>query len=107
MTEIVQPKYQIIAIISGILTIMAFSNLVLTVYIKKEAEHLSYTWIMLVLTAQSLLVIYGLINNSYGIFIPSSIIIMGASYILFVKLNNNNNMKIIEDELKTKNILIN
>ena len=86
MTEIVQPKYQIIAIISGILTIMAFSNLVLTVYIKKEAEHLSYTWILLVLTAQSLLVIYGLINNSYGIYLPPIILICGLLFILYVKL---------------------
>jgi len=98
------PKYQIIAVISGILTIIAFSTLVLSVHITKEAEHLTFMWIGLVLTAQFLLLIYGLINSSYGIYLPASILIIGVTYILYIKLTYSKN-KMVEDELKGKNIL--
>lgn len=80
------PKYQIIAIISSVLTIIGFSSLVLRVHMTKEAEHLSYTWIFLILMSQSLLIIYGVINNLYGIYIPATILIVGVLSILYVKL---------------------
>jgi uncharacterized protein with PQ loop repeat len=99
-----QPKYQYIAGIAGILTILAFSHLVNRVYITKQTEHLTYTWALLVLTAQSLLVLYGILNNAYGIYLPAIIIVMGISYILYVKIDysvDNN----IEIQLKNKNII--
>ena len=99
-------KYQIIAVISVILTIIAFSSLVLRVHMTKESEHLTFTWIFLVLISQSLLVIYGVINNSYGIYVPAVILLIGVLYILYIKLNYDN-VKRIEDELKSKNILTN
>jgi uncharacterized protein with PQ loop repeat len=99
-------KYQIIAVISVILTIIAFSSLVLRVHMTKETEGLTFTWIFLVLISQSLLVIYGVINNSYGIYVPAVILLIGVLYILYIKLNYDN-VKRIEDELKSKNILTN
>jgi uncharacterized protein with PQ loop repeat len=101
-----EPKYQIIAVISSILTILAFSNLIFNVHMTKETEHLSLIWIFLVLTAQSLLVVYGLINNSFGIYVPASILILGVLYVIYIKANYSNT-KLIEDELRTKNILTN
>ena len=80
------PKYQIIAIISSVLTIIGFSSFVLRVHMTKETEHLSYTWIFLILMSQSLLIIYGVINNLYGIYIPATTLIVGILYILYVKL---------------------
>jgi uncharacterized protein with PQ loop repeat len=100
------PKYQLIAVIACILTIISFSSLVLRVHMTKETEHLTYTWIALVLTAQSLLVVYGVINNSYGIYVPASILIVGVFYILYVKLHFSD-VKQVEDDLRLKNILIN
>ena len=93
------PKYQIIAVISSILTILAFSHLIFNVHMTKETEHLSLIWIFLVLTAQSLLVVYGVINNSYGIYVPASILLIGVLYILYIKLNydNGNGTKINND----------
>jgi uncharacterized protein with PQ loop repeat len=98
------PKYQYIAVISGILTIIAFSHLVHRVYTTKQTEHLTYVWALLILTAQSLLVLYGILNNSYGIYLPAIIIVIGISYILYVKINysvDNN----VESQLKMKNII--
>ena len=101
-------KYQFIAIISGFLTILGFSHLVFRVYSTKETTHLTFTWLFLILSAQTLLMIYGILNNSYGIYLPSIILITGLLYILYVKLTyykdieNNTN---IENILKLKNII--
>ena len=98
------PKYQFIAVISGILTILAFSHLVHRVYTTKQTEHLTFTWIVLVLTSQSLFVIYGILNNSYGIYLPPIILISGLLYILHVKLTYEDSAN-IENNLKEKNII--
>lgn len=98
------PKYQFIAIISGILTILGFSHLVFRVYSTKETTHLTFTWLFLILSAQTLLMIYGILNNSYGIYLPPIILISGLLYILYVKLSYENTAN-IEDKLKLKNII--
>ena len=98
------PKYQIIAGIAGTFTLLALSNLIYRVYETQNTEHLTYTWIFLILSAQSLLVLYGLLNNAYGIYLPAIVVISGISYILFVKVSNTTENK-IEMELIKKNIL--
>lgn len=97
-------KYPIIKIIAGILTVVAFISVVLQVYITKQTEHLTFTWIILFFISQLLLLIYGIINNKYRIYLPSLILIIGLLYILKIKQNNLINRK-IEKELKQKNIL--
>lgn len=98
------PKYQIIAGIAGTFTLLALSNLFYRVYETQNTEHLTYTWIFLILSAQSLLVLYGILNNAYGIYLPALVGIMGILYILFVKTSNINENK-IEMDLINKNIL--
>lgn len=98
------PKYQFIAVLSGILTILAFSHLVYRVHTTNQTEYLTYIWLFLGLSAQSLLAIYGLLNNAYGIYLPASILISGLLYILYIKLNYEN-IANIEDKLKLKNII--
>lgn len=105
------PKYQYIAIVAGILTISAFSHLVYRVYLTKETYHLTYMWIFLLLSAQSLMFLYGMLNGAYGVYLPAITLVIGASYILYVKLNNSNSLDknpsndMIEKELKKKQIL--
>jgi uncharacterized protein with PQ loop repeat len=81
-------KYQFIAITSGILTILAFSHLVFRVHSTKYTDNLTYTWILLVLSAQSLLMVYGFLNKSYFIYLQGFIILVGLLYILYIKMNN-------------------
>lgn len=99
-----QPKYQFIAALSGILTILGFINLVFRVYVTKETTHLTYTWLFLVLSAQTLLMIYGILNNSYGIYMSPIILISGLMYILYVKLTYEINAD-IENGLIEKDII--
>jgi uncharacterized protein with PQ loop repeat len=81
------PKYKWISVIAGIFIILGFSNLVLRVHNTKETEHLTYTWILLVLTAQTSLFIYGFLNNFYGIYLPAFIICILLLYIVYIKSN--------------------
>lgn len=99
-----QPKYQFIAGLAGILTILGFSHLVYRVYKTKETDHLTFVWLFLVLSAQSLLFLYGILNNVYGIYLPSTILLMGLLYILYVKLNYYLDDS-VENQLKLKNII--
>jgi len=79
-------KYQWIAIISGVFAILGFSHLVFNVYYTKKTDHLTFIWLFLVISAQTLLIIYGLLNKSYGIYLPPILLISGLLYILYVKL---------------------
>ena len=83
-------KYQWIAIISGEFTILGFSHLVFNVYYTKKTDHLTFIWLFLVITAQTLLIIYGLLNKLYGIYLPAILLICGLLYILYVKLTYEN-----------------
>lgn len=99
-----KPKYQIIAGIAGTLTLLALSSLIHRVYKSQNTEHLTYAWIFLILSAQLLFAIYGFLNNAYGIYLPAILVLIGISYILYVKLKNIQENK-IEMELINKNIL--
>jgi len=100
------PKYQWIAFVAGISTILAFSHLVYKVYLTKQTEHLTFIWIGLVLVGKILLVLYGILTRSYGIYLPAAIISLGLFYVLYVKLTYDNTTQIrIENELKHKNII--
>jgi hypothetical protein len=100
------PKYQWIAFVAGMLTILALIDLIYGVHLTKQTEHLTFTWIGLVLSSKILLVLYGILNKSYGIYLPASLIILGIGYVLYVKLTYDNTTQIrIENELKHKNII--
>ena len=94
-------KYKIIL---GILAIIIFSQLNYKFNIIKQVEYLSYYCIFLMIVSQVLLVIYGIINNMLVIYLIGIIILIGLSYILYIKLIFTYNSR-IERELKDKNIL--
>ncbi len=104
MTQLSHPKYQGIAFIAGMFTLLALSSLIHRVYITQNTEHLTYMWVFFILTAQTLLMIYGILNKAYGIYIPALIVITGISYILYVKVTNVIKVD-LEKELINKSIL--
>ena len=71
-------KYEELALISGIATITAFSLLIQHVYVTKITENLTYFWIFLNLTGQSLLFAYGKINNIFGIYFPAIVLVISS-----------------------------
>jgi uncharacterized protein with PQ loop repeat len=76
----------------------------MNVHVTKNTENLTFTWILLVLLSQSLLILYGIINNAYGIYIPSSVLILGILYISYVKINYSDNQA-VTSSLVDKEIL--
>lgn len=79
-------QFEHIALIAGTLTLIAFSNLVYIVHKTKITKNFSYVWIFLTIIAQTLLLFYGIINGTYGIYITSTGILLGVFYILYVKM---------------------
>ena len=99
-----EPKCKYIFIVAGILNVLAFSHLVYNVYITKQADALTYSWILLVTLSSSLLLIYGILNNLFYTYLPAFIILLGLFYIAYIKMNYETNNK-IEEELKKKDII--
>ena len=95
------PKYQLLAIISFILTILGFSNLIVNVHTTK---YLTFIWIFLIFLAQILLIVYGILNNIHVIYFPVLILLIGLLYILYIKFNYDVNND-VETELKIKDII--
>jgi uncharacterized protein with PQ loop repeat len=86
-------KYESLVGIAGILGLVSFSSLLQKIYETHNTTSLPWSWIIINLVAQSLSVIYGIINNAYGIYIPCIIFVLGLLYILYVKLNHNEKNK--------------
>ena len=74
-------KYESLVGIAGILGLVSFSSLLQKIYETHNTTSLPWSWIIINLVAQSLSVIYGIINNAYGIYIPCIIFVLGLLYI--------------------------
>ena len=98
-------KHEELTLIAGILIITAFSFLIQHVYVTKITDNLTYFWIFLNLVAQSLLFIYGKVNNIFGLYFPALIIFTGVTYVLYVKITYSEATQVV-DELKQKDILV-
>lgn len=98
-------KYRYLLVISSILTISAFVNLVFRVHVTKDTEHLTYIWAILNLCAQILILSYGLVNKVHEMYIMSTVFILGIVYILYTKAIHEETEH-IEKTLEDKNILI-
>lgn len=81
-------KYNFIPILASVFSITAFTFLTFRVHTTRETEHLAYIILLLILSAQILLFLNGIINAAVHIYIPAIIMICLISYILYIKINN-------------------
>jgi uncharacterized protein with PQ loop repeat len=79
-------KYEILATTAGVINLISFSSLLHNVYFTNNTESLTWVWVLTNIIAQSLFLAYGIINKSYGIYLPTSFFILGLIYILFTKI---------------------
>jgi hypothetical protein len=81
-------KYEYLASISLLLNISSFMSLLLNVY--RTGDTNNFTWVYLFgnVISQSLLIIYAKINNAWGIYIPTILILIGILFILSVKVKS-------------------
>lgn len=78
-------KLPILATISLMANVVAFFSIVSNIYVTHQTQ--SYTWFSLFVnvSAQILLIIYGLANNAPEIYGPTVLLLFGLSYIIYDK----------------------
>ena len=74
--------------VAGILGLVSFSSLIQQIYKTHNTTSLPWTWIIMNLAAQTLSMIYGIGNLSYGIVLPGILFMAGLLYVLYIKLNH-------------------
>lgn len=81
-------KYKFIPILASIFSVTAFSFLTFSIHTTRKTDDLNYIILFLILSAQLLLFLNGIINDAIHIYIPSIIIICFLTYIIYIKVNN-------------------
>ena len=83
-------KYSLLATSSLMFNVIAFFSLLLNIYKTKNTS--SFNWIYLFgnVTAQLLLIIYGIVNKAPEIYGPTILLFIGLLYIVFVKFTYHN-----------------
>ena len=82
------PKFESLIGVAGIFGLVSFSSLIQKIYDTHNTTSLPWTWLIMNLSAQVLSLLYGLANKAYGIYIPTSLFLIGLIYILYVKINH-------------------
>jgi uncharacterized protein with PQ loop repeat len=97
-------KHENYKYIASVLMTFAFATLVYRVYKTKDVVNLSYLWIILIVFGQLFLLFYGIDNKKVEIIIPAFVVLLGALYILYLKITQREQEELIK-ELKDKDIL--
>lgn len=78
-------KLEILAASAGILGIISFSSLLYRIFLTYNTTSLPWTWVVSNISAQSLMLAYGLVNKLPGIIWPSFVFVLGLIYIVIIK----------------------
>jgi hypothetical protein len=79
-------KYELLAASSLMFNVVAFASLIVNIHNTKDTSSFNWGYLFGNVVAQILLIIYGIANHSYGIYIPTTFLIFGLSYIVYIKL---------------------
>jgi len=91
-------KYELMATTAVLLNFSSFSSLLYNVMTTHNTTTLPYVWFYTNIGAQVLMIVYALINGAYGIYIPTSILLIGLIYMLFIKMFYENDVKTMNNE---------
>ena len=78
-------KYEPLMAIAGGIGLLSFSFLVKKVYSTQNTTSLDEVWLLGNFVAMLLNLFYGIVNNAYGIYLPSILFLIGLVYIIYVK----------------------
>lgn len=79
-------KYELLASASLLFNFSSFGTLLYNVVTTRNASTLPYMWFYTNIIAQVLMIIYAVINGAYGIYLPTSVLLAGLLYMLFIKV---------------------
>jgi hypothetical protein len=80
-------KYEILAASSLMFNVIAFASLIINIHNTQDTSSFNWGYLFGNILAQILLIIYGFANHSYGIYIPTTFLILGLCYIVYIKLS--------------------
>jgi len=78
-------KYEILAATSLIINVASFLTIIYNVSQTKRVDTLTWTYLIGNCFGQILLITYGIINKAWGIYLPTTIIFFGLTYLIYVK----------------------
>lgn len=78
-------KLEILAASAGILGIVSFSSLLYKIFLTYNTSSLPWTWVVSNMSAQLLMLAYGVVNKLPGIIWPSFVFVLGLIYIVIIK----------------------
>lgn len=78
-------KYELLASGALVLNMSSFFTLLYNVYDTKNTSTLPWKWVFLNMSAQILLITYGVLNGAWGIYLPTIFLLTGLIYIGYVK----------------------
>ena len=79
-------KYEILASVALLFNFSSFGTLLYNVVTTRNASTLPYMWFYTNIMAQVLMIIYAVLNGAYGIYLPTSVLLLGLLYMLFIKM---------------------
>jgi uncharacterized protein with PQ loop repeat len=79
-------KYELLATSSLMFNVVSFYSLIVHIYETKDTSSFNWGYLLGNIGAQVLLIIYGIANNSYGIYVPTTILLIGLCYIMYIKI---------------------
>jgi hypothetical protein len=78
-------KLGILATTSLMFNVISFFSLVYNIYITHNTSSFNWVYLMGNLTAQILLIVYGLANKAPEIYMPTVLLLFGLAYIMYDK----------------------
>ena len=79
-------KYELLASAALMLNFSSFGSLLYNVMQTRDTSTLPYVWFYTNIGAQVLMIIYAIVNGAYGIYIPTSFLLLGLLYMLSIKM---------------------
>jgi uncharacterized protein with PQ loop repeat len=71
--------------LAGGIGVVSFSFLIKKVYYTQDTTSFSEIWLLGNFISMLINLFYGIVNNAYGIYLPSILFLLGTLYIIYVK----------------------
>lgn len=97
-------KYELLATASLLFNFSSFGTLLFNVIKTHNTSTLPYVWFYTNIGAQFLMIIYAVINKAYGIYIPTTFLLLGLIYMLSIKIYYENEDKPVNEDIKQNTI---
>ena len=79
-------QYEFLATAAIGFNISSFATILYKAHTTQKVDGFPYIWLFSNIIAQTLMIVYAVLNKAYGIYIPSLFIWTGLIYMLYIKI---------------------